>query len=1038
MRPSSMSKRSKFRAERGSRTGKQKFIRSTVPLSNEGATVHDLELAMGWPAGRVSRHLAKKELRHDLKKMEEISKTQWNQMMRVIRDVVDDVSRILYPADPLRLCKDFASAFCSENNISMRRNLRELEKLKDTALEGKRKAKKNSVELRTIRALLSVCSRSFLLEQKECAISARGRSYQSGKQDLNLLLSGKSLDPKKKSNRRFDPAAVEHAVKFILSPSNVGILSWGTKNIHLDGRRYVIPALCRKKCPARIFEAYCSIADDSQKSVKRARFLEMINLFTAGETKLIRSVDYVTGILVNDNIETLKRIITHFGSSKLEKEQLNESLTLMKAFLKYQYDGHIKYESECPSHSISHALGLEISTIPVDEAPDCSACKFPFWVLERVKSLTKTEESGVREVLEDCQRKLQLYMGHRVRVINQQRAIKRVIDNMREHCERNKEPEDAIVVLDYKMKFEAMYFREKTIEHYGKRGISWHGAMLKYFAFDKDANGPVQQIHYFDSISFGDNLQDSSAVISILECLLMRIRRILPSMKRITLQSDNASCYMSQYVLMAVPILSLFHDIRVVRFLHTGTQDGKSSLDGHFATSTRWIREYLKEGNNALTASQLVEAMRSNGGLPNTIVELIRHDRGRLNEFLQSLNEIGSDFSKLRVKSFADINYHYADTVSDFSHFSEELTISSLPQFQVVCKSYSGAKGGTVLHVTPSLGCISIQNTESASLLEAECGEMTFGENDPSEEGDDESWQGDCKLEHQDREEENSEVELQDSSREEGDSGAVIGEENISDTGPVTGVTIMSESHILKMKRRWKRHGSRFRRELLLGTERQEINDFALSERKGRKDMISYAKRYVLRCLGEGSVDIRDARRDSAKDYKQCDGYELLSTVLWKVGWAKRPQSGDLYGKKFIGRFRDEIRAMFEEGAQKSVDKQSAATMYERLLQKYPKRFDLPKEGEVRTEIQRLLRLQKMGRDLYEPRAHKRGRKGMKSVYSSFLSEIMRENPRLKPREGLAMFHERFHEHRDAEDFPTEKQVKAKISSIKQQLKICE
>ena len=75
--------------------------------------------------------------------------------------------------------------------------------------------------------------------------------------------------------------------------------------------------------------------------------------------------------------------------------------------------------------------------------------------------------------------------------------------------------------------------------------------------------------------------------------------------------------------------------------------------------------------------------------------------------------------------------------------------------------------------------------------------------------------------------------------------------------------------------------------------------------------------------------------------------------------------------------------------------------MHERLVQKYKDRFNVPSEGEVRTEIQRLLRLQKMGRNLSEIGAGNRERKGMKINYSSKLEEIIRQDPDIIPQEVL-------------------------------------
>ena len=114
---------------------------------------------------------------------------------------------------------------------------------------------------------------------------------------------------------------------------------------------------------------------------------------------------------------------------------------------------------------------------------------------------------------------------------------------------------------------------------------------------------------------------------------------------------------------------------------------------------------------------------------------------------------------------------------------------------------------------------------------------------------------------------------------------------------------------------------------------------------------------------------------------------------------------------------------------------QSAAAVYETLLHRYPHKFDIPSKGEVGVEIQRLCRLQKLGRDLAEPVKGKRGRKGMKNIYSSFVEEIVRRNPAIKPRDGLLMFKKHFPTTDLPEDFPNDKQLKSKLSSIKQSMR---
>jgi hypothetical protein len=73
-------------------------------------------------------------------------------------------------------------------------------------------------------------------------------------------------------------------------------------------------------------------------------------------------------------------------------------------------------------------------------------------------------------LLDECKEKLFLYQGHHIRVAKQKVAI----DNILKDLEDNQ----GYIVMDFKMKFEVMYYREKTTDFYGKKGSSWHGSMV--------------------------------------------------------------------------------------------------------------------------------------------------------------------------------------------------------------------------------------------------------------------------------------------------------------------------------------------------------------------------------------------------------------------------------------------------------------------------------------------------------------------------------------------------------------------------------
>ena len=171
---------------------------------------------------------------------------------------------------------------------------------------------------------------------------------------------------------------------------------------------------------------------------------------------------------------------------------------------------------------------------------------------------------------------------------------------MKDRCLSGEKSNECLITIDYKIKLEPIYYREKTVDHYGKRGISWHGAMIQYFTLEESDGKKIAIQHkvYVDQIISNENKQDRSAVFSILEALLLVIKKHLPFIEIIYLLSDNAACYQNTMILLVLPYLAYAHELQISRFIHTETQDGKSVLDAHFATSTQKIYSYCKKGKS--------------------------------------------------------------------------------------------------------------------------------------------------------------------------------------------------------------------------------------------------------------------------------------------------------------------------------------------------------------------------------------------------------------------------------------------------------
>ena len=90
---------------------------------------------------------------------------------------------------------------------------------------------------------------------------------------------------------------------------------------------------------------------------------------------------------------------------------------------------------------------------------------------------------------------------------------------------------------------------------------------------------------------------------------------------------------------------------------------------------------------------------------------------------------------------------------------------------------------------------------------------------------------------------------------------------------------------------------------------------------------------------------------DNHQEFQSCSNFGMSSTLNWKAGWASRPKQGEKYGKKYIVNYRDDFKDMYEAGAGNAGRKRTQAMIWEDLQRKYPDRFDLPSENEIKTEI---------------------------------------------------------------------------------------
>ena len=122
-----------------------------------------------------------------------------------------------------------------------------------------------------------------------------------------------------------------------------------------------------------------------------------------------------------------------------------------------------------------------------------------------------------------------------------------------------------------------------------------------------------------------------------------------------------------------------------------------------------------------------------------------------------------------------------------------------------------------------------------------------------------------------------------------------------------------------------------------------------------RKNVKAIGVRFAAEYIKDQSF-ITDARDSENENYKQSEDFELRSTELPYPGFARRDTGGgDLFGERYIGPYKDNIKNLVEKGNADKGSKISPAQALELFERDNPNSFLLPTTYEIQCYINQLL-----------------------------------------------------------------------------------
>ena len=285
---------------------------------------------------------------------------------------------------------------------------------------------------------------------------------------------------------RLPMAKVDHFIDFINRPYFYQDVVYGTRVLKLDsGEKLTMPNVVRTVTRSTMIHQYLQYCVEEHFLLLSVRTLyKILEVREASQRKSFQRLDNIAtdGAAGFESLENTVDELQTLGADPTWCKKKKTSLKECKRYLKTEYPVHCRdgQPSTCPNHCRDFALSdgnEEAFKVECDNAHDtvCNNC-------ESLKSVMREIEDQLRSVsiafyssdhredmlydFANAKKDILNWKAHILRSCNQEKAKQDLLQNL--------STSEAIVVMDWAMKFQQMKFREKQAERFGKRGLSWH------------------------------------------------------------------------------------------------------------------------------------------------------------------------------------------------------------------------------------------------------------------------------------------------------------------------------------------------------------------------------------------------------------------------------------------------------------------------------------------------------------------------------------------------------------------------------------
>ncbi|XP_078349668.1 uncharacterized protein LOC144634549 [Oculina patagonica] len=423
--------------------------------------------------------------------------------------------------------------------------------------------------------------------------------------------------PKERSPRlRVELTQLDHFLAYITSPHVTQDLPFGQRYLRLSsGQVLETPNVIRTMIPSRLvrqYQAYCQ--ETGFKPFGAATMLRILSTCSATVRKSLQGLDD-TAAAGGKGFDDLCSIIDKLEEGGLSKETAKSwarALKEGKQYLKSDFKVHVSEASSVADHCSTYALNdikeSQLQT-PCQHTHDqsCWQCENLLSVLQSIKGylsnearLSQDESDDLLYIFKQSEEAITSWKAHQLRSVRQDKA--------RTDCLNRLDESSVLITQDWAMKFLPTKYRESQSDWFGKRGISWHISVVA-----RKVEGQLQSQAFVHIIE--NSLQDSSAVVRIMEHTLRTLKSEHPEITSAFIRQDNAGCYHNSVLLATCSLMQTKTGVSVHRVDFSDPQGGKGACDRKAATIKAHIRRHINEGHDVQNAKDFIDAMLSNGGI---------------------------------------------------------------------------------------------------------------------------------------------------------------------------------------------------------------------------------------------------------------------------------------------------------------------------------------------------------------------------------------------------------------------------------------